>query len=86
MYSSIENNLDKPIHVGNHVGVSIWVYKMEITLWRRGVDINWVNPNSVTDVAEMGADIGNGVAGEKLLVGYIVDTPKDGDASWWMVD
>ena len=26
MYSSMENDLDKTIQVGNHVGVRIWVY------------------------------------------------------------
>ena len=59
---------------------------MEIALRRRGVDLTWVNPNSGTDVAEMGAGMGNGEAGEKLLAGYIVNAPKDGDASWWRFD
>ena len=78
----MENDLDKKIQGGNHVGVSIWVYTMEIALQRRGVDIRWVNPNSVTDVAEMGTGIRNGVAGEKFLLGYIVGAP----ASWWMAN
>ena len=26
MYSSMQNDLDKTIQVGNHVGVRIWVY------------------------------------------------------------